>query len=155
MSRGRLPEWHLIRLFKEFKMQMSIVIWIMLEQFSFHFYIAEQGEVEWNIRSFYPLLFLISFGLKKLFTIPVNLKGILRFYFLHIFFLFVRNGISYIIKMLYYSIILFFIVILCRPGGLGVTSSPRDLRFAGSNPAEVDGFFSGQKIPSTSPREGL
>ena len=26
-------------------------------------------------------------------------------------------------------------------GGLGVTCSPRDPRFTGSNPAEVDGFF--------------
>ena len=26
-------------------------------------------------------------------------------------------------------------------GGLGVTCSPRDPRFAGSNPDEVDGFF--------------
>ena len=26
-------------------------------------------------------------------------------------------------------------------GGLGVTCSPRDPRFAGSNPAEVDGYF--------------
>ena len=32
-------------------------------------------------------------------------------------------------------------------GGLGVTCSPRDPRFAGSNPAEVDGFFSGRKSP--------
>ena len=32
-------------------------------------------------------------------------------------------------------------------GGLGVTCSPRDPRFAGSNPAEVDGFFSGRKNP--------
>ena len=30
----------------------------------------------------------------------------------------------------------------CRPR---VTCSPRDPRFAGSNPAEVDGFFSGRK----------
>ena len=30
-------------------------------------------------------------------------------------------------------------------GGLRVTCSPRDPRFAGSNPAEVDGFFSGRK----------
>ena len=30
-------------------------------------------------------------------------------------------------------------------GGLGVTCSPRDPRFAGSNPVEVDGFFSGRK----------
>ena len=30
-------------------------------------------------------------------------------------------------------------------GGLGVICSPRDQRFAGSNPAEVDGFFSGCK----------
>ena len=31
-------------------------------------------------------------------------------------------------------------------GDLGVTCSPRDPRFAGSNPAEVDGFFQGVKI---------
>ena len=36
-------------------------------------------------------------------------------------------------------------------GGLGVTCSPRDLRFAGSNPAEVDVFFQDVKILSTSP----
>ena len=36
-------------------------------------------------------------------------------------------------------------------GGLGVTCSPRDLRFAGSNPAEVDDFFQDVKILSTSP----
>ena len=29
--------------------------------------------------------------------------------------------------------------------GLGVTCSPRDPRFAGSNPTEFDGFFSGGK----------
>ena len=32
-------------------------------------------------------------------------------------------------------------------GGLGVTCSPRVPRFAGSNPTEVDGFFSGRKNP--------
>ena len=32
-------------------------------------------------------------------------------------------------------------------GGLGVTSLLRDPRFAGSNPAVVDGFFQGVKIP--------
>ena len=32
-------------------------------------------------------------------------------------------------------------------GGLGVTCSPRNPRFAGSNPAEVDGSFSGSKNP--------
>ena len=32
-------------------------------------------------------------------------------------------------------------------GCLGVTCSPLDPKFAGSNPAEVDGFFSGRKIP--------
>ena len=30
-------------------------------------------------------------------------------------------------------------------GGLGVPWSPRDPRFAGSNPAEVNGFFSVRK----------
>ena len=32
-------------------------------------------------------------------------------------------------------------------GGLGVTCSPRDIRFAGSNPAEIDGLFSVRKNP--------
>ena len=32
-------------------------------------------------------------------------------------------------------------------GGLRVTCSPRDPRFAGSNPTEIDGFFSGRKNP--------
>ena len=32
-------------------------------------------------------------------------------------------------------------------GGLGVLCSLRDPRFVGSNPAEVDGFFSGHKNP--------
>ena len=36
-------------------------------------------------------------------------------------------------------------------GGLGVTCSHRDPRFAGSNPAEVDEFFQKVKILSTSP----
>ena len=40
-------------------------------------------------------------------------------------------------------------------GDLGVTCSPRDARFAGSNTAEVDGFFQDVKILSTSLREGL
>ena len=35
--------------------------------------------------------------------------------------------------------------ILVGLGGLGVTCSPRDPRIAGSNPAKVDGFFSGRK----------
>ena len=39
-------------------------------------------------------------------------------------------------------------------GGLGVTCSPGDPRFAGSNPAEVDGFFQDVKILSTNPPGG-
>ena len=39
-------------------------------------------------------------------------------------------------------------------GGLRVTCLPRDLRLAGSNPAEVDGFFQDVTILSTSPPEG-
>ena len=39
-------------------------------------------------------------------------------------------------------------------GGLGVTCSLRDPRFAGSNPAEIDEFFQDVKIQSTSPPEG-
>ena len=35
--------------------------------------------------------------------------------------------------------------------GLGVMCLPRDPRFAGSNPAEVDGFFQDVKILRTSP----
>ena len=36
-------------------------------------------------------------------------------------------------------------------GDLGVKCSPRDPRFAGLNPAKVDGFFQDLKILSTSP----
>ena len=39
-------------------------------------------------------------------------------------------------------------------GGLGVTCSPRNPRFAGLNPAEDDGFFQDVKILSTSPPGG-
>ena len=39
-------------------------------------------------------------------------------------------------------------------GGLGVPCSLRDPRFAGSNPAEVNGFFQDLKILSTSPPGG-
>ena len=35
--------------------------------------------------------------------------------------------------------------------GLGVTCSPRDPMFAGSNTAEVDGFFQEGKVLSTKP----
>ena len=67
---------------------------------------------------------------------------------------------SCLIRQRIYWILLLFITILAdcvkfsilnqhivSLGGLGVTCSPRDLRFAGSNPAEVDGFFSGRKNP--------
>ena len=36
---------------------------------------------------------------------------------------------------------------ICVIGGLGVTCSPRDLKFAGSNPSKVDVIFSGRKNP--------
>ena len=39
-------------------------------------------------------------------------------------------------------------------GGLGVTCSPRDPRFTGSNLAEVDEFFQDVKILSISPPGG-
>ena len=45
-------------------------------------------------------------------------------------------------------------MLLVGLGGLGVTCSPRDPRFAGSNPTEVNGFFQGVKIMSTSPPGG-
>ena len=40
-------------------------------------------------------------------------------------------------------------------GGLGVTCSPRDPRFAGSNPTEVDGFFRTYKMLSQVLREEI
>ena len=40
-------------------------------------------------------------------------------------------------------------------GGLGVTCSPRNPRFAGANPTEVDGFFEDVKILAQILREGL
>ena len=45
--------------------------------------------------------------------------------------------------------------VLVGLGGFRVTSSPQDPRFMGSNLTEVDGFFQGIKILSTSPQEGL
>ena len=48
-------------------------------------------------------------------------------------------GIGLGIGMKLYNVVVGF-------GGLGVTCSPRDPWFAGSNPAEVDGF-SGRKNP--------
>ena len=54
-----------------------------------------------------------------------------------------------------YDLILHHAVAVMHSGvGLGVTCSPRDLRFADSNPAEVDGFFQDVKILSTSPPGG-
>ena len=44
---------------------------------------------------------------------------------------------------------------ICVIGGLGVTCYPRDLKFAGSNPSKVDGFFQNVKILSTILRERL
>ena len=41
-----------------------------------------------------------------------------------------------------------------RLGGLGVTCSPQDPRFVGSDPAEVDELFQDLKILSTSPPGG-
>ena len=38
-------------------------------------------------------------------------------------------------------------ICVCVWVDLGVTCSPRDPRFAGSNPADVDGFFPGRKNP--------
>ena len=46
------------------------------------------------------------------------------------------------------------VVIIVGLGGLGVTCSPRDPRFSGSNQAEVDGFFQDLKILRTSPLGG-
>ena len=43
---------------------------------------------------------------------------------------------------------------ICVIGGLGVTCYPRDLKFAGSNPTEVDGFFQNVQLPSTNPLGG-
>ena len=43
---------------------------------------------------------------------------------------------------------------ICVIGGLGITCSPRDPRFAGSNPTEVDGVFQDVKILSISPPGG-
>ena len=45
-------------------------------------------------------------------------------------------------------------VIIVGPVGLGVTCSPRDPRFVGSNPTEVDGFFQDVKLLSPSPHGG-
>jgi len=51
-------------------------------------------------------------------------------------------------------IMIIIIIIIIIIDGLGVTCSPRDTRFAGSNPDEVHGFFQDVKILSTSPPVG-
>ena len=51
------------------------------------------------------------------------------------------------------SIIFIIIIIIVVLGGLGVTCSPRDPRFAGSNPAEVEGFFQG--LSAVGPEPGI
>ena len=53
-----------------------------------------------------------------------------------------------------HQVISFIIIIIVDLGGLGVTFSTGDPRFAGSNPAEVDGFSRDVKILSPSPPEG-
>ena len=50
-----------------------------------------------------------------------------------------------------FKIIFELLVKLVDFGGLGVTCSPRDPRFAGSNPTEVNGFFQHVKILRTTP----
>ena len=63
--------------------------------------------------------------------------------------------------MLFYSLrpniylSIFIYLVAVGFGGLGVTCSPRDPRFAGSNPTEVDTFFQDVKILSTSPPGGI
>ena len=47
-----------------------------------------------------------------------------------------------------------YLISLVGLGGLRVTCSPRDPRFAGSNSAEVEEFFQNVKILSTSPPGG-
>ena len=54
--------------------------------------------------------------------------------------------------LFYFSFISTFI--LCNLDDLGVTCSPRDPRFAGSNPAEIDEVFQDVKILITSPPGG-
>ena len=44
---------------------------------------------------------------------------------------------------------------ICLIGGLGVTCYPGDLKFAGSNPTEVDGFFQNVIILSKIPPGGI
>ena len=41
-------------------------------------------------------------------------------------------------------------ILIVSLGGLGVMCSPRDPRFVGSNPTEVDGFIQDVKILNTS-----
>ena len=50
-------------------------------------------------------------------------------------------GVSLFISAFPRTIDLILVSAVVGLGGLGVTCSPRDPRFAGSNPAEVDGFF--------------
>ena len=64
-----------------------------------------------------------------------------------------QSGCSYMNVWLGVTVILLS-MLLVGLGGLGITCSPRDPRFAGSNTAEVDEFFQDVKILSTSPPGG-
>ena len=67
---------------------------------------------------------------------------------------FPETSCTFILLLLLLLLLLLSSSSLVDLGGLRVTCSPRDPRFAGSNPAEVDGFFQDVKILSTSPPGG-
>ena len=61
---------------------------------------------------------------------------------------------SFLFISTYFSFSAGLCAVLVGLGGLGLTRSLPDQMFAGSNPAEVDGFFQDVKILSTSPPGG-
>ena len=61
------------------------------------------------------------------------------------------NLLYQLLHLAFFLIFAIWLRIKSNLGGLGVACSPRDPRFACSNPAEVDGFFQNVKILSTIP----
>ena len=88
------------------------------------------------------------------FLIPsANLDIILSYYQAQVYLDFLMG---HVLKFRYHVARVFIVqeVNVLGLGGLEVTCSPRDPRFAGSNPTDVDGFSQDVKILSTSPPGG-
>ena len=115
--------------------------WFMIQGYTVDFLIADTWQRRHN---WVNILYCSFFSIKSFFRCEKHPKYNCNFlsYSIHNYRLhWLKNNCLFPMQW-------FFIIIgLVGLGGLGVTCSPRDPRFASWNPAEVDGFFSGRKNP--------